>query len=118
MSEAIAERAPPLCLLSDIPDPGAKGFVVERAGQRLKVFVVRRDGEVFGYVNSCPHLGVPLELDPDAFLDLDKSRILCANHAALFDIDDGLCVRGPCAGRSLERYPVIVQDGRIIPQGI
>lgn len=49
--------AAPLCLLSDIPDPGAKGFAVTHGGQRVKVFVVRRDGEVFGYVDSCPHLG-------------------------------------------------------------
>lgn len=105
--------AAPLCRLSDIPDPGAKGFAVTHRGQRVKVFVVHRDGGVFGYVDSCPHLGVPLALDEDAYLDLDKSHILCANHAARFHIDSGLCVWGPCAGRSLEPYPVIVRNGEL-----
>lgn len=103
-----------LCDLADIDDPGAKGFVVEKGGARLRVFVVRRGGEVFGYVNSCPHVGVPLNLEDDRFLDLFKTGILCANHFALFEIDSGYCVRGPCAGRRLTPFPVLIQDGKVV----
>jgi nitrite reductase/ring-hydroxylating ferredoxin subunit len=102
-----------LCPLADIPDPGAREFRVDGA----RVFVVRRGGEVFGYVNSCPHVGAPLNLEDDKFLDLFQTSILCANHFALFDIDSGLCTRGPCAGRSLAPFPVEVSDGKVVRVG-
>ncbi|CAA7620956.1 Rieske (2Fe-2S) protein [Magnetospirillum sp. SS-4] len=102
-----------LCDFDDLDDPGAKGFVVDRNGARLRIFVVRRDGRVFGYVNSCPHVGAPLNLEDDAFLDLFKANILCANHFALFEIHSGRCVRGPCSGRGLEPFPVAVRDGKV-----
>jgi nitrite reductase/ring-hydroxylating ferredoxin subunit len=101
-----------LCDLSDIDDPGAKGFVVEVRGAPRRVFVVRRGAEIFGYINSCPHVGAPLNLEDDKFLDLFKTAILCANHFALFEIGTGYCVRGPCMGKSLESCPVSVQGGK------
>lgn len=111
--EAMNDASGILCDLADIDDPGAKGFVVEKDGTRLRVFVVRRGGEVFGYVNSCPHVGVPLNLEDDKFLDLFKTGILCANHFALFEIDSGYCVRGPCTGRRLAPFPVMIRDGKV-----
>ncbi|WP_085988791.1 Rieske (2Fe-2S) protein [Paramagnetospirillum caucaseum] len=102
----------PLCALADIGDPGARGMVVD--GKR--VFVVRKGGQVFGYVNSCPHVGAPLNLEDDRFLDLFQTSILCANHFALFEIEDGRCVRGPCLGRSLEPFPVEIRDGLVVPK--
>jgi len=93
-----------------IPDPGAREF---RADGR-RVFVVRRGAKVFGYVNSCPHVGAPLNIEDDAFLDLFKTAILCANHFALFDIETGRCLRGPCAGRGLAPYPVRVEAGWVV----
>jgi nitrite reductase/ring-hydroxylating ferredoxin subunit len=50
----------------------------------------------------------------DQFLDLSRTQILCANHSALFRIDDGLCVHGPCEGRSLVAIPIEVVDGDIV----
>ncbi|TAN57890.1 MAG: Rieske (2Fe-2S) protein [Magnetospirillum sp.] len=103
-----------MCDLADIADPGAKSFTVERGGARLRVFVVRRGGQVFGYVNSCPHVGAPLNLEDDKFLDIFKTAILCANHFALFEIESGYCVRGPCQGRNLEPFPVHVMHGKVV----
>jgi len=104
----------PLCALADIENPGAKGFTVEQDGARLRIFVVRRDDEVFGYVNSCPHVGAPLNQEEDKFLDIFKTGILCANHFALFDIESGGCVRGPCQGRGLTPFPVAVHGGQVV----
>jgi nitrite reductase/ring-hydroxylating ferredoxin subunit len=104
-----------LCRLDAIADPGAKGFTVTKNGERLRVFVVRQGGKVFGYVNSCPHVGAPLNLEDDKFLDLFQTGILCANHFALFEIETGHCVRGPCNGRSLRSFPVTVADGMVVP---
>jgi len=32
-------------------------------------------------------------------------------HGALFDVETGTCVSGPCAGRSLRALPLRVADG-------
>lgn len=62
---------------------------------------VRRGGEVYVYANRCPHRGVALEWQPDEFLDASASLIQCATHGALFLIENGECVAGPCEGKSL-----------------
>ncbi|MBY0431787.1 MAG: Rieske (2Fe-2S) protein, partial [Rhodospirillales bacterium] len=95
-----------LCRLDDLDDPGSAGFVAERNGVRQGILVVRQGRQVFAYVNSCPHIGAPLDWRPGHFLDMDKRFILCANHNALFRIEDGLCLAGPCAGKSLEVIPI------------
>jgi nitrite reductase/ring-hydroxylating ferredoxin subunit len=77
------------------------------------VFVVRKHGEVYAYLNRCPHTGGPLDWVPDQFLSLDGQHIQCATHAALFRIDDGFCIAGPCSGQSLAQLPVIVKDGEV-----
>ncbi len=100
-----------LCALDDIADPGGKGFVLED-GQRI--FVIRRGGEVRGYVNACPHQGVPLDWRPDTFLSYDKSVIQCATHGAQFRIEDGECIAGPCLGSALRPAPVALADGAVV----
>jgi len=100
-----------LCRLDEIADPGSKGF--EDIAGEAAFFVVRRGGSVFGYRNSCPHYGAPLDWKPDAFLSFERDSILCSMHGALFNIDDGACITGPCPGQSLEKVDVSVTDGRI-----
>ncbi|EGH23318.1 Rieske 2Fe-2S family protein [Pseudomonas amygdali pv. mori str. 301020] len=65
------------------------------------MLAVRRQGEVFIYKNRCPHRGIALEWQPDQFLDSSASLIRCAMHGALFLIENGECVAGPCEGQSL-----------------
>lgn len=86
-----------LCTSSHLPEAHSKGFEL---GEHA-LFAVRRQGEVFVYKNRCPHRGVPLEWQPDQFLDSSASLIQCATHGALFLIENGECVAGPCEGQSL-----------------
>lgn len=103
-----------LCALSDLKDPGSKGFVFESpGGERLSIFVVRKGEAVFGYVNRCPHMGVPLSALPDLFLASD-GQILCDKHGALFDVQSGLCTEGPCRYHYLQEVPVQVQGGQVL----
>ncbi|MGE5539690.1 MAG: Rieske (2Fe-2S) protein [Gemmatimonas sp.] len=82
-----------LCRMSDIAEPGSKGpFVVELGTEETEIFLVRRDGTVRAFVNVCPHRYLPLNWKDDSFLTLDKTRILCVVHAALFDMDSGDCL--------------------------
>jgi nitrite reductase/ring-hydroxylating ferredoxin subunit len=110
-------RPPPgveLCRLDDLADPGAKGFRFRHGAKMFAGFVVRRSGEVRGYVDSCPHAGWPLAAFDDRYLTRDGGLILCAGHAALFRPEDGACVAGPCAGEALTPWPVIVRAGCVI----
>lgn len=100
-----------LCALDDISDPGSKGpFIVDG----VAVFVVRKDGEVFAYLNSCPHAGAPLQMEEDGFLDMDNSVIRCTIHGARFEIETGACLLGPCRNRRLSPHAVAIRNGRVI----
>jgi nitrite reductase/ring-hydroxylating ferredoxin subunit len=105
-----------LCSLADLDATGAKEIVLDDGGVRLPVFVVRHGDAVLGYVNSCPHARLPLNWRDDVFFDVTRSYLLCANHGAHFDIDSGDCIRGPCKGKSLTRYPVRVVDGEVFAE--
>jgi len=101
----------PLCPIETIPDPGARNFVLQIRDAFFHGFVVRKDGEVRGYVDRCPHMGVPLAQALDRYLTSDSELIMCGWHGALFRIEDGLCIGGPCAGQRLRPWPVEVRDG-------
>jgi nitrite reductase/ring-hydroxylating ferredoxin subunit len=113
MADACASATVPLCHIEDIADPGARGFEVASPGGLLDVIVVRRDRDIRGYVNCCPHQGTPLETFPDRFLSRDGCVLICSTHGARFRIEDGLCIEGPCVGRRLRPVSLYV-DGEAI----
>jgi nitrite reductase/ring-hydroxylating ferredoxin subunit len=98
-----------LCRLADIPDPGSRGF--ERDGRAI--FLVRHGPVIAAYVNSCPHTGGPLDWVEHQFLDLARRHILCATHGALFRLEDGLCLAGPCRGKGLMHVAIEVTAGEV-----
>ena len=116
MSGNPAQPAPGtrLCALAEIPDPGAKGFMFRADHYLFLGFVVRRDGELFGYVDRCPHTGLPLAPVPDRYLTRENDLILCGSHGALFRVADGLCLAGPCPGRMLWRWPVRAEGDAVV----
>jgi nitrite reductase/ring-hydroxylating ferredoxin subunit len=88
-----------LCAPDELVEGQSRGFFV--AGR--KVLAVRRDGRAYAYLNRCPHRGLALEWRDDDFLDASGSLLQCAHHGALFLIESGECVTGPCAGQALEK---------------
>lgn len=103
-----------LCLLDDIPLGGSKGVLPNDRG-RDEVVLVRQGNRVYGYINNCPHYDkAPLGWKKDAFLDGSGNHIMCAAHGALFRIDTGECVIGPCLGQGLHPVRLIVQGGQVI----
>lgn len=99
-----------LCNIHEIENDSAQSFEID--DDRV-VFAVKKDGKIHVYVNSCPHIGIPLEFLPNDFLDADKRYILCANHGALFEIENGDCIAGPCAGQALEAVPFTIENDMI-----
>lgn len=102
-----------LCDMEDIPDGTGKGLTLDEVGSPREIFVVREGTIVNAYVNSCPHVGTPLDWVTDKFMDPSGGYIMCATHGALFQIADGTCITGPCAGARLQRLPIVVRDGKI-----
>lgn len=101
-----------LCRIDDIPDGDSKGFAPPPGGF-TGLFAVRQGDAVHVYVNSCPHIGTPLDWMPDRFLSVDGSLIICATHGAEFRIADGECVYGPCKGDRLEAVMIQINDGTV-----
>jgi nitrite reductase/ring-hydroxylating ferredoxin subunit len=102
-----------LCRVADIPDGAARGFAAAPGGF-VGLFAVRWGERVHVYVNSCPHVGVPLDWAPDRFLNGNGDRIVCSTHGAEFQIHDGLCIAGPCVGDRLEAVAVELRDGLVL----
>lgn len=100
--------------LGAIPDGGSAGFRVPRGCGPLRLLAVRRGGRVFVYVNRCPHTGGPLDWVEGRFLSFDKAHIQCATHGALFRIEDGFCLAGPCAGDALSPVAAKIAGGRVV----
>jgi nitrite reductase/ring-hydroxylating ferredoxin subunit len=113
MEKLTPPKMRPLCRLEDLPDGASKGFLPP-GGSFGGLFAVRQGTNVYVYVNACPHIGTPLDWVPDRFLSADRSSIICATHGAEFRITDGVCVRGPCRGDSLERVLIEVNDGFVL----
>ena len=98
-----------LCDTDAIEDDGSRAFELEKNS----LFLVKKRGEFFAYLNQCPHLGIRLEWVEHRFLDNESSLIQCSTHGALFTIEKGFCVSGPCSGQSLIKVALDVRDGQI-----
>lgn len=107
-----------LCRLDELDATSAREIVLNKDGARVSVFVLKYRGHILGYVNSCPHVRLPLNWTADVFLDVSRTYLFCANHGAHFDVMSGLCIRGPCKGQSLTPYPVRVEDDSIVTDDI
>jgi nitrite reductase/ring-hydroxylating ferredoxin subunit len=102
-----------LCRLEDIPDGEGRGFEFGQGARVFRMFVVRRGGEAWGYLNVCPHFQLPVNVREHEFVNTGKTRIMCMNHCALFRFEDGHCVDGPCEGDRLNPVPIAVVAGDV-----
>lgn len=100
-----------LCRVENIAEGEAKGFDMA-AGARHKIIVLRRNGIFHGWLDACPHYspGTPMAWKSDAYLNGDGTHLACHSHGALFDMETGECVLGPCIGQALTRIELRVSD--------
>jgi nitrite reductase/ring-hydroxylating ferredoxin subunit len=99
--------------LDDVAEPGALEFKTGEGDWPFRGFVVRWQGQVYAYANSCPHQGHPLNLIADRFFAPDGAQLVCASHGALFEPATGACVAGPCTGNSLVPLPCRTEGNAI-----
>jgi nitrite reductase/ring-hydroxylating ferredoxin subunit len=103
-----------LCRLDDLPDGDSRGFDPWHEGQD-SVLVVRRGERVVGWRDACPHHGgTPMAWRKDAYLNFERTRIVCAAHGAQFDIETGACIVGPCLGQGLQPVELVITTTREI----
>ena len=99
-----------LLSVDDIVEGSSKGLEVNN----LHMFAVKKDDQIYLYWNRCPHIGTPLEWEEDSFLDADGALIKCSTHGALFQIESGNCLSGPCRGKYLSAVPFLIDNGMIM----
>jgi nitrite reductase/ring-hydroxylating ferredoxin subunit len=100
-----------LCRALDIGEGEAKGFG-PIDGARRKVILVRRGGVLRGWLDACPHYstGTPMAWKTDAYLNGERTHLTCHSHGALFEIETGECVLGPCLGQRLTAVAISVSE--------
>ena len=99
--------------LSDIEKGSATNAVIELADGHRHLILTRKADEVNVFLNSCPHTGVRLDWKVGVFLTVDKAHLQCSTHGALFELDSGFCVAGPCINQCLVKLQTKVYDQAI-----
>ena len=108
----------PLIALDNLKAGETKGIEIElvdddngiKETARLDLIIWHQGDAIRVFKNACPHIGLPLETFPDRFLTADKNQLICSAHAATFNFD-GICISGPCPGKSLTEYKTMRLDG-------
>jgi nitrite reductase/ring-hydroxylating ferredoxin subunit len=103
-----------LCRSDEVAEGSARGFAFGDGVDRRDIVLVRKRGVLHAYVNSCPHQLTPLETFRDKFLNEDGTLFVCSTHGARFRVEDGVCVSGPCEGKSLQAVAIEIDGGSII----
>lgn len=115
---ANAERI--ICSVGQLADGGkAVRFEITllEPAREMPCFAVSYDGDVYAYVNSCPHRGTELDWQPGEVFDETGLYLVCATHGALFEPDSGLCVGGPCFGAHLRPLPIKIVGNDVVLLG-
>lgn len=99
--------------VDQIPDGRARNYVLQIGEAYFHGFVVRHGETVYGYVDRCPHNGLPLAQVLDDYMTPQGDFIACSWHGALFRIGSGQCIAGPCAGQGLTPWPVTNDNGTL-----
>ena len=103
-----------LCRLDEVPESSAK-LATARVGERtFEVIVVRRGPAAWAFANRCPHFSVGLDAQPGVLHLYRGALVMCAHHSAMFRLDDGMCIDGPCEGHGLDPVPVRVEGDHVV----
>lgn len=98
-----------ICHMEELPEDSAIRFMITGCD----LIVTRRKGRLHAYRNECPHMNLPLTNRTKGLFDNDQGNLVCMQHAAEFDIENGLCVKGPCQGMELEPVNIETNNGKL-----
>jgi len=98
---------------SDLPPVGIVAVEAVIDGEKESIIVHCAPDRIVAWLNVCPHQGRRLDYVPGKFL-IDKGRLVCAAHGAVFRLGDGECIAGPCRGASLREVPLHISETGVI----
>jgi nitrite reductase/ring-hydroxylating ferredoxin subunit len=99
-----------LCNFDELAEYQPRSFSAETQQGTIELLLIKQHKVLRAYLNHCPHLGIPLNWQPDEFLSLEGTHIQCSTHGALFTMEEGDCIAGPCIGQGLTSLPVHTDD--------
>jgi len=103
---------PKLCDAKEVTETGREFRVTTAEGAWFVMIFQRGDG-IVAYQNVCPHRFLSLSWAPDRFLIGDDGLLVCPHHGATFELDNGVCVQGPCEGDKLTPATVRIENGEL-----
>ncbi len=113
-----------ICDADSFAPGAAKDFRLSRIDENgetrpFPIVVIRTAAnEYVGYANACAHKSVMLNAGNGKFFSQDKKFLECGQHGALYEIETGLCVDGPCKGKSLKPIALAVIDDEVCVCGV
>ena len=114
MNSTIPTPGYEVCALEAIPDGRGRIFQFSIEQQEFQLLVLRSGGRCYGYINRCPHFGVPLATCDSQLICESNRWVKCNVHYARFRWQDGFCEAGECEGESLQSVPLEVKSGKIL----
>ncbi len=102
-----------LARVDELPPGTTKKFAVDLRGKTAEAFLANVQGEFVAFVNRCMHLPITLDLDDNDFFTCDAKLFVCKTHGSVYAPRDGKCVGGPGQGKSLERLPLVIENGAV-----
>lgn len=103
--------------LREAPRPVIWGRL-ENGRPREVLVLATADGSPRAYLNVCEHLPVPLDGGTREFMNRAGTHLMCGTHGALYRLEDGYCIEGPCQGATLPSVPIwIDEDGWVWIEG-
>ena len=99
-----------VCNMEDISEASVNRFL----SMGCDLIIIRKKTKFYCYRNECPHMNLPLSIHSKGVLDKEQKHLVCAQHAAEFVIENGLCVKGPCIGMKLEPVSIELTDGNVL----
>lgn len=102
-----------LCNNDELIEYKGRNFTLETEQGPVDLIALRLPDMVVAYKNRCPHLGIPLNWQPDDFLSIEETHIQCSTHGALFTMERGDCIAGPCSGDTLDAVKVEHRENEI-----
>ena len=86
----------------------AKTLVVQSEKKLYPIILIKHINGVKAYENNCPHQNVPLDEAYKIEVNPFEKTLKCSVHDAFFQIDDGVCIEGPCWNDSLTPVDILI----------
>jgi len=94
-----------------VTELGKFPFSVQYRGTRCDAVLVRFKGKVYGYINQCVHMCLPLDCEQSCIFDKSGHYLQCSMHGVCYDPVTGKSLHNVCGGKKLTALKVKEKEG-------